>query len=201
VIPIVPFDGAIPDRIIWVSPDGNDSNNGGHDAPLKSIQLAMDRATPGTAILLKPGEYTGNFEFQNVQGTDESPIWLAAAEGRGTVTITAASNASPVIAFFGEDNLVIQDLTLVGGSNGIQGSQSGSNFTDLIHNIVIQGNTVTGSVADGIKISQGVNVHVIENSVSHVGEEAVDFVGVRESQISGNELSHVTGTSAALFAK
>jgi Ca2+-binding RTX toxin-like protein len=196
-----PFGDSIPTRIIWVSPDGNDNNSGSQGEPLQSVQLAIDRATPGTAILLLPGNYTGNFEFQTIQGTADNPIWLAAANGQGTVTITAASNSQPVISFFGEDNLVIKDLTIVGGTNGIQAGQSGTNYTDLVHNIVIEGNTVTGTSEDGIKISQGVNIHVLNNKVSNVGAEGIDFVGVTDAEISGNEVSQVHGTSAGMFVK
>src|SRR5688500_20218717 len=66
-----------PDQILWVSPNGQNGNHGGRTAPVKSIQLALDRATPGTAILLEPGTYIGNFEFK-VEGVPHRPVWLVA---------------------------------------------------------------------------------------------------------------------------
>src|SRR5690606_35722351 len=107
----------IPDRIIWVSAAGRDSTIGSADARLLSIQQAIDLATPGPAILIKPGDYVANVEFQNIQGTADRPIWVAAAEGPGSVTITAANSSCAVVAIQGEDNIVIRDLVLVGGSN------------------------------------------------------------------------------------
>jgi hypothetical protein len=92
--------------------------------------LAIDRAAPGTAILLKPGSYFGNFEFQSIQDTPDKPLWLAAANGPGTATIVATSSSKPVIAIFGEDNLVIRDLSISGGYSGIQVSQTGTNYTN-----------------------------------------------------------------------
>src|SRR4029450_894743 len=168
---------AIPDRIIWVSPNGNNDNSGSRDAPLQSIQLAIDPATPGPAILLKPGQYAGNFEFRQIEGTAEKPIWLAAAEGPGTATITAATDSASVITIQGEDNLVIRDPVILGGANGIQVSQSGNDYTDLVHNIVIDGNTVIGAAGDGIKVSQAVNAHAINNRIDGAGGEGIDFLG------------------------
>ncbi len=191
---------SIPDRIIWVSANGDDGNSGARDAPLQSIQLAIDRATPGTAILLLPGEYSGNFEFEKIQGTTEKSIWLAAADGPGTVTITAASNAEAVITIQGEDNIVIRDLVLVGGHDGIQVSQSGTNFTDLASNIIIEGNTIIGAAFDGIKVGQTSNVHIVNNLVDGAGDQGIDCLGVTNAVIDGNEITNVTGSSG-LFVK
>ena len=196
----MPFEDAIPDRIIWVSPDGDNANNGSEDAPLQSIQLAIDRATPGTAILLKPGDYSGNVEFEKIQGTPEKPIWLAAAEGPGTATITATSNSAAVVTIRGEDNIIVRDLVVVGGSDGIEVNQSGTDFTDLVENIVIEGNTVRDALFDGIKIGQTNNLLLKNNLVDGAGDQGVDLLGVTNSVIDGNEITNVAGSSG-MFMK
>jgi Ca2+-binding RTX toxin-like protein len=196
----MPSSTSVPDRIIWVSVDGHDNNVGSEDAPLQSIQLAIDRATPGTAILIKPGDYSANVEFQNIQGTADRPIWLAAAEGPGSVTITAANSAQSVVTIQGEDNIVIRDLTLVGGANGIQINQSGNNFTDTVSNIVIQGNTIIDATFDGIKVGQTTNLQILNNVVNGAGDQGIDTLGVVNAVIDGNEIMNVTGSSG-LFVK
>jgi Ca2+-binding RTX toxin-like protein len=196
----MPTTTSVPDRIIWVSADGNDNNVGSEDAPVQSIQQAIDRATPGTAILVKPGDYTANLEFQNVQGTADRPIWLAAAEGPGSVTITAATGSRAVVTIQGEDNIVIRDLVLVGGADGIQVNQSGNDFTDTVSNIVIQGNTVIGATFDGIKVGQTTNLQILNNVVDGAGDQGIDTLGVVNAVIDGNEIMNVTGTSG-LFVK
>jgi Bacterial Ig domain/Right handed beta helix region len=42
---------------LYVSPDGSDTNPGSPEAPFKTIQYAVDQATPGTTIYLRGGEY------------------------------------------------------------------------------------------------------------------------------------------------
>ncbi len=194
------IESAVPNQIIWVSPDGNDSNSGSSDAPLASIQLAIDRATPGTAILLKPGDYSGNFTFERIEGTPDKPIWLAASDGPGSVTITAETDTESVITIRGEDNIIIRDLTTVGGYDGIEISQSGTDFTELVNNIVLRGNTVIGAANDGIKVGQADNVLIVGNTVDGAGDQGIDLLGVTHAIVDGNEIMNVTGSSG-MFAK
>ncbi|MCC6984160.1 MAG: right-handed parallel beta-helix repeat-containing protein, partial [Bauldia sp.] len=196
----IPFDQSFPERIIWVSPDGDDNNPGSREAPVSSIQLAVDRATPGTAILILPGEYRENVEFERIEGTPGRPIWLAAAEGRGTVTIRPADSSDAVITIQGEDNIVIRDLVIEGGYDGIAVTQGGRDFTDLVDNIVIEGNVIRGVSHDGIKIGQANNVRVVDNLVDGAGEQGIDLLAVAHATISGNEITNVAGSSG-LFAK
>ena len=196
----IPFDQSIPERVIWVSPSGDDSNPGSQEAPVRSIQLAIDRATPGTAILLLPGEYHENVEFERIEGTADKPIWLSAAEGRGTVTIIAADPADSVITIRGEDNIVIRDLVIEGGYDGISVTQSGNDFTDLVDNLVIEGNVIRGVSHDGIKVGQANNVRIADNRIDGAGEQGIDLLAVAHATITGNEITNVAGSSG-LFAK
>ena len=192
----MPFESAVPSQLIWVSPDGSDSNTGARDAPLQSIQLAIDRATPGTAIMLLPGNYTGNYEFDKIQGTADKPIWLTAADGPGSVTLTAATNDASVVTVRGEDNLIIRDLTTVGGYDGIEISQSGTNYTDLVNNIVVQGNTVIGAANDGIKLGQANNALILDNTVNGTTSgQGIDMLGDTHVTVDGNEIMNVGGSS------
>ena len=62
---------------IYVSPNGSDDNPGTCEEPLKSVQTAIERAEPGTAVRLKPGLYDYESIFiNNLNGTDKNPVWI-----------------------------------------------------------------------------------------------------------------------------
>jgi hypothetical protein len=64
---------------LHVAPTGNDSGDGSEAAPLRTVQAALDRATPGTQINLAPGEYHERLQTK-VDGTPEAPIWITGPE-------------------------------------------------------------------------------------------------------------------------
>lgn len=61
--------------VIHVSKSGADDNSGAADAPLSSIQSAVERARPGQTISVQPGEYREFVEFR-IDGTPDKPISL-----------------------------------------------------------------------------------------------------------------------------
>lgn len=74
---------------IYVSPTGNDANDGlSADAPLASIQLAIDKAVdPGTTIYLAPGEYrpTARININDRNGTADNYNSLVCLDGRAVI--------------------------------------------------------------------------------------------------------------------
>jgi parallel beta-helix repeat protein len=200
-----PFADATPTKYIYVSADASATVpkgevRGSLEYPFNSIQAAIDKATPGTAIVVLPGTYNENVEFKKIEGTPDNPIWLTSAEGPDTVTIVATDNSRATIAAYGEDNIIISGFTIKGGLNGIQFSQSGKDFTDFAKNIVIENNVIMPTVKDGIKVSQGENIFVSNNVIVGSGDQGIDFVYVTNGVISGNDISQVVGNSG-IFAK
>jgi Ca2+-binding RTX toxin-like protein len=78
---------------------------------------------------------------------------------------------------------------------------NGTNFTDMTANIVIKDNIVHDTMKDGIKVSHGDYVYVVDNTVSHAGDQGIDFVAVNNSVIARNDVSYITGSAPALFVK
>lgn len=74
---------------IYVAPDGNDDNDGATaDTPLKSIQLAVDKAVePGTVIVLAPGEYRpeARINIDNRNGLPDNYNALVCLDGRAVI--------------------------------------------------------------------------------------------------------------------
>lgn len=200
-MPERPFADAQPLRYIYVSagaPAPTHGVRGSIDQPFATIQSAINNATPGTAIIVLPGNYVENVEFKKVEGTPENPIWLMSAYGPETVTVTAKDNSRATIAAYGEDNIIVSGFTVKGGLNGIQFSQSGNDFTNMVKNIVIENNIIYPSVKDGIKISQGENIYVANNTVIGSGDQGIDFMYVTNGTIVNNDVSMVAGVSAML---
>jgi Ca2+-binding RTX toxin-like protein len=199
--PAAPFQDATPTRFIYVSATGNNAGNGSIDQPYRTIQAAVDRATPGTAIMVREGVYIENVKLpSNGGGTVSAPIWLVSADGVGAAKVVAATATKSTIYGFGTDNYVVANFAVEGGKNGIQFSLSGTNFANTVQNIVVKGNIVTNSLEDGVKISQGINVHVIDNKISGSRDQGIDFVAVNNSVIARNEVFDIKSYSA-VYAK
>lgn len=192
---------ATPTRYIYVSTTGSDAGSHAAGQPYKTIQAAVNAATPGTAIMVSAGTYTENVKLPGTGGTADKPIWLISADGPQAAQIVAANNSVSTIKGLGTDNYVIKDFQISGGLNGIQFSQSGQNFTNMVTNVLIEGNVIVNTKEDGIKISQADNVSVINNVIRNAGQEAIDFVAVQHGTIAHNEAVNTLGNSAAIFAK
>jgi len=66
---------------IYVDPGGSDSQSGGPDTPLATIQAALDRAHPGDTVYLTSGEHTNGHPVKPVgrtirSGTPDQPITI-----------------------------------------------------------------------------------------------------------------------------
>lgn len=196
------FSGITPVRLLHVTV-GTGTGNGSLQNPFHSVQAAVDAATPGTAIIVHAGIYNENVKINHQRsGTTAAPIWLVSGDGPQAASIVAPSADKPVIQALGVDNYVISGFNLRGGYDGIQFSQSGRDFTNLVNNVLIQGNVISNVAHDGIKVGQANNIQILDNKIYDVAsEEGIDFVAVNNAVIARNEISNVKGTSAAIFAK
>ena len=70
---------AAPTAVLYVNPTGTDTNDGSQAAPLRSIQAALDKATPGTQITLAPGVYREQLVTAR-DGTPDAPITIKGPE-------------------------------------------------------------------------------------------------------------------------
>jgi Ca2+-binding RTX toxin-like protein len=198
----LPFDGLTPTNYIWVSPTGSDAGTGSKDRPLKTIQAAVDKATAGTAIMVKEGVYNENVKLPNeALGTPDSPIWLISVDGPQAAKVVAADQTVSTIYGYGTDNYVVQGFEIEGGLRGIQFSQEGRDFTNLVSNVLVKDNVIHDTTEDGIKIGQADNAYAIGNTVYNVAGEGIDFLAVNNGFISYNEVYNAESTAAAIFAK
>lgn len=196
------FDGLTPQKYIWVSPTGSDSGTGSESSPLKTIQAAVNKATAGTAIMVTAGVYTENIKLPtNALGTPDNPIWLMSADGPQAAKIVAVDQTVGTIYGYGTDNYVISGFEIQGGFRGIQFSQSGRDFTNMVSNVLVIDNVIHDTKEDGIKIGQADNAYVIGNTIFNVVEEGIDFLAVNNGVIAYNEVSNAKSAAAGIFAK
>ena len=196
------FDGLTPTSYIWVSPTGSDAGAGSKDSPLKTIQAAVNKATAGTAIMVKAGVYHENVKLPSeALGTPENPIWLKSVDGLQAAKVVAVDQTLSTIYGFGTDNYVVQGFEIQGGLRGIQFSQSGRDFTNLVNNVLVIDNVIHDTTDDGIKIGQADNAYAIRNTVYNVVGEGIDILAVNNGFISYNEVYNAKSTAAAIFAK
>jgi len=185
---------SMPNRQIWVSQNGNNSNSGSASSPLKTIQAALNKASSGTDVMVKAGTYTGNLTIH------DDNVSLISADGNHEAIIRPGSQSTSTINAFGREGITIRGFEIDGAnnSNAIHFGMSGSGFNDVVRNITIADNRIYSSGQDGVKISQGHNVKILHNDISGTGQEGIDFVAVNGSQISGNQVHGIRGTSGIM---
>ncbi|HEX3485130.1 MAG TPA: FG-GAP-like repeat-containing protein [Micropepsaceae bacterium] len=195
------FDGLQPANYLWVSANAASGGDGSHDHPFNTIQQAVDLAGAGTAVMVTAGEYHENVQLPtHTLGTATAPTWLVSADGAGAAKILAPSNTVGAIYGYGTDNYVVNGFAIEGGKNGIQFSQSGSNFSNMVQNILVENNVIQNAAEDAIKIDQADNVQILGNTTHHNGQEGIDFVAVNNSLIEYNDVSDASG-SAGIMVK
>jgi VCBS repeat-containing protein len=196
------FDGLTPQSYIWVSPTGSDLGLGTEASPLNTIQAAVNKATAGTAIMVAAGVYHENVKLPtNALGTADNPIWLMSADGPQAAKVVGVDQTLGTIYGYGTDNYVVSGFEIEGGFRGIQFSQSGRDFTNMVSNVLVIDNVIHDTKEDGIKIGQADNAYVIGNTITNVVEEGIDFLAVNNGVIAYNEVSYAKSTAAGIFAK
>jgi serralysin len=195
------FAGITPVDYIWVDDAVTESGDGTLSNPYQTISEAVIVATPGTAILVRAGEYNEKVKFPSrAGGTSTAPIWLLSVDGPQEAHIIAPAGSAYGIQGLGAQNIVIEGFEISGpATRGIQFGMSGSPATDYTlwddpltqpTNIVIRGNYIhtTGS-DDGIKISQTNNIEILDNTIvtSSSGEDCIDLVATDDAVIARND--------------
>ena len=190
------FHDLVPTRYIWVSVDGSDRNTGSKDAPMASIQAAVDAASPGTAVLVEAGTYHENVKVRS-NGTEDAPIWIVSADGYKGANVVPLSDTLSTIYGRGVDNVVISGFAIEGAKerHAVEFTQSGRDYSNWGNNLVIENNYINNKGFDGIKISQTNTAEVVGNTVIGGSEESIDFVTVFDAVIAGNEIEGLDGRS------
>lgn len=195
------FENLTPSRYLWVDAKAGAGGDGSPGNPLNSIQTALAKAKPGTAIMVREGDYPSVTIPRTADGTPDKPIWLISADGPQAAHIVATDNSRAGISAGGVQNFIVDGFRVTGGKNGIQFSQNDLDYSDMIANIVVRNNVIENPREDGVKANGGEHVYVYNNKIRGGVDEGIDFVAIVHGVIANNEVSGNTGTSAGIFAK
>jgi Bacterial Ig domain/Protein of unknown function (DUF642) len=163
--------------------NGSDNNAGtSGSAPLASLQAAENLVKPGDTVEVMNGTYTGpaggNVLTISTSGTASAPI-----------TFEAAPGATPVINSSGDwqgieidaSYITINGFTVVGdaanynlasatagygtGNADLDGNGIAATSGALVHNLIIENNTVYNEPGGGIGIGDGDYLQILNNNV------------------------------------
>lgn len=203
----------IPD-VIYVSPEGDDANEGSVDAPVKTLAHAVEIAKKGQIVLLEGTYKTGDL------GIISNNLNIT---GEGKVVIDADN--SNRILYVGEDaKVVLKNLIMINGYNAVESgallgnsnyltlinctlanSTAGENNGGAIYNVgyltiinsTIANNTAKlgGAIYSGSGLAKGATINiensVIENNVAN-GNENNGGGAIFAQQIAGMTIDNTT---------
>ncbi len=147
----------------WVTASGADTAPGSIDAPWRTLQHAVDAATPGARILIGSGTYTG-FRM-TTSGGPGTPTVIAAGPG-ANVAVTAPLASGDVIDLVAVHDVAVRGITV----RGARGNwRAGILVRDGATRVEISDDVVTDNADYGVRIIDATNVEVTRDDISHNG--------------------------------
>ena len=196
-------DSLRPTSQLHVAVSGSNTNgDGSPESPYATIEYAVSRATPGTAIVVHSGIYPGGIYLSKVNGTASAPIWIGGASGESRPVIQGGGEGIHV-SYAGY--LVLHDLEVrYAAYNGIN-CDDGGDYSDTlaayhilferlyIHDIGGSGNQ------DCLKLS-GVNDFVVRDSEfkrcgGGSSGSGIDLVGCHRGVIAACYFEDMSGNA------
>lgn len=158
------------------------------------FRQAINRAKPGTRILLAPGTYPGGFFFSNLQGETNSPIIIAAADPANPPVIEGGSTGLHLSrpSFVELHDLVISNVT-VNGLNIDNGGSSDRPASNLVLRRLKVSDVGPKGNHDCIKLSGVQDFRVESCQIERWGTgggSGIDMVGCHNGLIESNLFHH-----------
>jgi hypothetical protein len=146
--------GESSSAVRYVSPTGNDTNNGSFSRPWATIQHADAVAKPGDTIIVLNGTYRGNVVLAS-SGTSGEPITYKAQNKWGAKLVGTGSGAGSTVIGVNGGYIVIQNFDVTGSNaNGIILAYSGSIAShnqaigNYVHDMVVPCNSDSGTAIE-----------------------------------------------------
>ena len=168
------------------------------DAPVRVLTrdqfvAALEQARPGTTILVGPGTYRGGLSRDNLQGTADRPIVIAAADPEYPPVIEGGGSC---LHLSNPAHVELRHLVLTGAEgNGLNIDDGGSRETPA-HHVTLTGLVVKDvgprGNRDGIKLSGLDDFRIEDCTVERWGASgsAIDMVGCHDGVIAGCTFRH-----------
>lgn len=165
-------------RDIWVSPNGNDDNEGTQSNPLASFDAAWDMIpenrplTTGYRIHLSAGTYDQDSlpnYLENRFGTAQAPIIL---QGEGNVRIDGNLNVFNTKYFY------IIGITFNSGYD-VMHFEKGDHI--LLRNVTLRSSG--RSAQETLKVNQSQHIYIEDSDISGASDNSIDFVAVQYGHV------------------
>ena len=145
---------------LYVSTKGSDANSGSLHSPLRTLQRAANRVTPGTTVYVRAGTYKG-FKLAR-SGTPDAPITFRSYPGEHAV-ISGDPDHPSVVLLQNVHDVQMRDVT-VQEAPFRKGSGIRVQYSD---HILIADSVIRRNDSFGILIDHGKYVRVQHNAISH----------------------------------
>lgn len=164
----------------------------------EELVAALSQAKAGTTIRLAAGTYRGGLTQNNLRGTAEQPIVIAAEDSRNPPVIEGGGTG---LHFSSPENLELRDLVLAGATgNGLNIDDGGNGATArsiVLRNLTVRDVGPEGN-RDGIKLS-GVDAFVVDGCRVErwgSGGSGIDMVGCHQGEIKNCQFVEARGNAA-----
>ena len=154
----------------YVSPDGDDANDGTAEQPWGTIQHALDTLAPGEQVLVAGGTYAEDLDMSR-SGTAEAPITIAAQTGE-TVVLEPASESGDTYAirFSGDASYARLQGFVIEGADGT--SSTNVYFEGNAHDLELSDNEIRFSQDQGVFSERTTsNLQIIGNRIHDNGRD------------------------------
>lgn len=165
---------------LYVSPVGNDDYDGSTpDRPLRTIQLALDRARPGSTVNLGEGEYRQDVRTRR-DGTASAPITLV-----GPPSAVVKGGGDEHVVEVGHDHHLLSGFTIDGrhGGDTVEGYRSKLVWVegedrDAVRGTRIVGMTIRNAAGECVRLkSFATGSEIAHSEIANCGVEDFRFGG------------------------
>jgi hypothetical protein len=189
-------DGATPMREIFLDATATGAGDGTPENPYRELESALSGLTPGTALRIRPGTYTGGAFANGIAGTATAPIWIGGISGMARPVLSGGSNAMQLSS---ASYVILHDLEITGqDSNGLN-IDDGSDYPDgAAHHLVFRNLLIhdigSGGNQDCLKLSGVDDFFVLDSEFRGCSAgSAVDHVGCHRGIIARNAFVDLGG--------
>jgi len=184
-----------PQKEIWVSPSGSDSNDGSSaGSALKSTAAALGKLAPGVRINFMAGSYECDGYVGNFDGTQTAPGVVVSSDGPRKAQFLCAGGGGFLIEsshYLAFDGIEIGNTS----GHGFQVSSGGPGPWDekaITNDIVLTRSFVHHTGLASYKASQARALYVIGNELAYANpaRQNVEMVAVDDAVIAGNDAHH-----------
>jgi hypothetical protein len=187
--------GREPTRELFVDSAASGAGDGSEESPFSDLETAIAAATPGTAIRIAPGTYSGGAFISDLRGTAEAPIWIGGTTRPDYPVIEGGGTA---LQLSGASYVILHDLSVTGQSdNGINvddGEVLGGTHHIVFRNLEIS-DVGSGGNQDCLKLSGVDDFFVLDSDFSFCSTgSAIDQVGCHRGVIARNQIHDLDST-------